>query len=253
MLVTMSEKRFTQPCNVDCGPAVAGVAAAIADVTRSRMLWALLDGRGLSAGELAMVAATSAQNASNHLRALLGERLVRVHLQGRHRYYSLANALVAQAIESLLIIAKPTFEASPSRDSARLQPWRFARSCYDHLAGRLAIELNRGLIEQGVLIAANGGYELGPRGQDWLRQIGIDAEGVRTQRRAFARECMDWTERRPHLGGALGAALLQRMLALDWLRRTKVARQLTVSIEGERHIRRLFGIDPAAVRATTLR
>ena len=139
----MSTQRFTQPCNVDGGRAIAAVATAIADLTRSRILWALLEGRAMSAGELAVTAGTSAQNASNHLSALLAEDLVIVHRQGRHRYYSLANALVAGAIESLLVIAKPATSTDAGRrpSHSHVEPWRYARSCYDHLAGRLAVEL----------------------------------------------------------------------------------------------------------------
>lgn len=245
----MDTQCFIRPCNVDCGPAMATVAAAIADVTRSRMLWMLLEGRGMSAGELAIAALTSPQNASNHLSALLAAGLVRVHRQGRHRYYLLADALVAQAIESLLAITKTDVVPCVACHSARLEPWRFARSCYDHLAGKLAIEVRNSLIAREILMSANGAYELGPHGEVWLQRLGIDVQGLRSQRRALARECMDWTERQPHIGGALGAALLSRMLELHWLKRTKIARQLALSSEGERQLKRLLGIDSSTVRS----
>lgn len=221
---------------------IASVGELIGDPGRAAMLVALLDGRARTAGELALQAHLSAQSASGHLSKLLAGGLVAVRSAGRHRYYSLANSEVAHALEALGAIAtKPRTAATVGpRASNELY---LARTCYDHLAGKLAVELTGRMEKTGVLRArGEQDFELGPKGPSWFAKLGIDVEELRSARRCFARQCVDWTERRPHLAGALGAALCTRMMTLGWIARRHHTRALRVTEFGAREFGRRFGL-----------
>ncbi|HKA69093.1 MAG TPA: helix-turn-helix transcriptional regulator [Actinomycetes bacterium] len=240
------------------GAAIAPAAALMGEPTRAAMLVALVEGRALAAGELARRAGVSAATASAHLARLLDGRLVSVIKQGRHRYYQLAGRDVAAAIEALSRLAPPTPPVNSLRQARDRDALRRARSCYDHLAGQAGVELYAALLGTGTLIAgANPGSGGGPgkpgdRSGDYafvdladgapFEGLGIDVDRLRHQRRAFVRSCLDWTERAPHLAGALGAVLLERMLALGWLRRPpNGGRGLIVTAEGTRGLADWFG------------
>ena len=211
---------------------VAGVAGLLADAARVAILDALLAGRALSAGELARCAGITAPTASGHLRRLLDGGLVAVEAQGRHRYYRLAGPAVAEAIEALSLIAPPRPVRS-LRQSQRAEALRFARTCYDHLAGVVGVTLADSLLRAGALRPDGGrDYAVTREGEDLLRDLGIDVAWLRRHRRAFAWRCLDWTERTPHLSGALGAALLARLLDLGWLSRGLVPRALVLTDAG---------------------
>ncbi|MBD3137089.1 ArsR/SmtB family transcription factor [Microbispora bryophytorum] len=219
---------------------IAPVAALIADGARAAMLTALLDGRALAAGELARIAGVSAPTASSHLARLLDGGLVTVVKQGRHRYYRLAGPDVARTLEVLARISGRVAVRS-LRQSRQARLLREARSCYDHLAGRVGVELYDALVREGGLIEADGGCLLTVSGAQALSELGVDVDRVRRARRRFAPDCLDWLERRPHLGGALGAAVLDRLLAREWLVRGTVPRALRLTGTGREGLERIFG------------
>jgi DNA-binding transcriptional ArsR family regulator len=227
---------------------ISGIAALLADPARVAMLDALFDGRALSAGELARRAGVAAPTASAHLRRLLAGGLVAVQAQGRHRYYRLAGPAVAEAMEALSLIAPPRPVRS-LRQSQRAEALRFARTCYDHLAGAVGVAVADALVDAGALRpVGDRDYDLTARGRQLLGGLGVEVAGLGRQRRAFARRCLDWTEQRPHLSGALGAALLVRLLDLGWLVPGRVPRGLVVTDAGRHGLLRVFGRDAAVLQ-----
>jgi DNA-binding transcriptional ArsR family regulator len=219
--------------------ALADVAALVGEPTRAAILLALLDGRALPAGELAMEAGISAAATSLHLAKLTRGGLLLVQREGRHRYYRLASADVGHALEALGVIAtsRPPARAL-TRERAAL---RAARSCYDHLAGALAVALAEKMARDRAIVAAGErSFEITPRGAGWLADVmGIDVSMLATGRRPLARRCLDWTERRPHVAGALGAALLEHVLAARWVARVEGTRALRVTPRGREALTRL--------------
>ncbi len=205
------------------------------------MLDALLGGRALAAGELARVAGVSAATASEHLGRLRRGGLVVVVSQGRHRYYRLTGPEVATALESLALIA-PASEVRSLRQAGHARSLEFARTCYDHLAGRVGVAVHDGLFRRSILAGVPGGYEVTAPGAPWFAELGVDVAEVRASRRSFAIPCLDRTERRPHLAGALGAALTTALLNEGWLvRRTSGSRSLRLVGGGGERLRTLFG------------
>ena len=206
------------------------------------MLTLLLDTRPRSAGELALSANVSAQSASMHLAQLLTGGFLRVSRAGRHRYYCIANPDIAHAIEALGTISTPkTYKPSlANRDL------RFARTCYDHLAGELGVRLTTALEQRGALVpSGEREYELTQAGHDLLVRWKIDIESLRKTRRTFARRCLDWTERRYHLAGALGAAVCDKFLEFRWIRREKKSRIVHLSPDGQRELAKLLSFKPS--------
>jgi DNA-binding transcriptional ArsR family regulator len=221
---------------------LASAAALIADPARAAMLQALMAGEALTAGELARAAGIAPSTASAHLAALTDGALVAVHAQGRHRFYRIDNEDVAAILESLMGLAEVT---RPARRWPHGEALREARTCWDHLAGRLGVALHQGLVARGVLRPAAGGWETTAAGDAWLDQLGVDLDAARRARR-FACDCMDWSERRPHLGGGLARAICTLCLARGWLRRQPgegLARRVLVPTpEGARRMREAFGV-----------
>jgi DNA-binding transcriptional ArsR family regulator/predicted transcriptional regulator len=200
------------------GTDFTGVGSLLSNPGRSAIINQLLDGRSMSASDLGRAAHVAPSTASEHLAALRGGGLVRVHVRGRLRLYSIAGPEVGEALESLARICPPTRVASLSQSIAR-RNLTFARTCYDHLAGKLGVALNDALVEDGWLRIRGDGYELTGKGLRCLRQLGIDVDSARRARRAFARPCLDWTEQRNHLAGALGAAIATSFFERGWIRR----------------------------------
>ena len=224
-------------------PSIAEVASLIGDPARANMLSALKDDRVLTASELAAIAGVMPSTASGHLQKLIAARLVTVERQGRHRHFRLASQAVADAIEALETLAAKATPRPPARHS-RPDPARFARSCYDHLAGRLAVAIAWSMVESGDLAAARGEFTVTDKGRGTFGELGIDvAAQQRASRRRLARACLDWSEQRPHLGGALGAALFERLCALGWLARQPGTRAVSVTGHGRQELRRRFGIE----------
>jgi DNA-binding transcriptional ArsR family regulator len=214
---------------------LAEVAALIGEPTRVVMLWSLLGGQARPASELAFYANVSAQNASAHLARLVEAGMLAVEAHGRHRYYRLAGAEVAHAIEALAILAPSAKEApgSPPRQTSDL---KYARTCYDHLAGRVAVEICAALKNKGYLAPVDADFEITSKGEKLFHDFGIEIDELRQQRRAFARQCQDWSERRPHIAGALGAALLERMFQRGWIARVRSSRIVRVTGKGREEV-----------------
>jgi DNA-binding transcriptional ArsR family regulator len=221
---------------------VAAVAALMADATRARILWALSDGRALPAGELARLARVAPSTASGHLARLVEGRLLDAVSQGRHRYFRLADPAIVRALEALAVIAPPAPVRS-LRESERGKALHRARTCYDHLAGQLGVALTRALVDGGYVAEQVDGYAVGTDGERRFAALGLDILTLRGQRRLFAPCCLDWSERRYHMAGALGAALAARLFALGWLQRTPTSRAVHVTEAGRVGLRREFGID----------
>jgi DNA-binding transcriptional ArsR family regulator len=217
---------------VSCQYSIADVASLVGEPSRAAILLALLDGRALPAGELAREAGLSAPAASLHLAKLIEGGLLHVRKQGRHRLYRLASRDVASALEALGVIATP---APPVRSlSPARAALRRARTCYDHLAGELAVGLAIRLEQEALILTRDElHFEVTEAGAAWFRDVlQLEVASLPT-RRVLARRCPDWTERRPHIAGALGAAMLERMLALRWLRKTSTPRLLQVTPHGD--------------------
>lgn len=228
---------------------VALPAALIGDPARAAILLALFDGRALPATQLAWAAGVSPQAASNHLARLADGGLVAVTRQGRHRYYRLASAEVAQALEALSRLA-PTPKPLAPPLSPKARRLREARTCYDHLAGRLGVALADAFEREG-LIAADGPerYRLTAQGEQRLAELGVDLAGLKTGRRGQARPCLDWTERRRHLAGPLAARLLARLFELGWLERGRESRAAVLTPVGRAGLRQAFGVELEAAAA----
>jgi DNA-binding transcriptional ArsR family regulator len=225
---------------------VSSIAAAIAEPARARMLCCLLDGQARTSTELAVVAEVSPSTASVHLTRLKEQQLVKVLAQGKHRFYSLEGISVAAALEALLVVAGKPRNHSLPKTPIRL---RLARTCYDHLAGTLAVALHDRFMELGWLSAASAesnAYELSDRGAQALAAVGIDIKATRALRRRFAFACVDWSERQPHLGGALGAALLKVARQRNWVVQELDCRALSITRVGQREMLARFGLQVEA-------
>jgi DNA-binding transcriptional ArsR family regulator len=224
---------------------VAAVAAVIAVPARASMLAVLVDGRALPATRLAAEAGVAPSTASEHLSRLLDAGMVAVERTGRHRYYRLAGPEVAAVVESLAGIAPPR-QVRHLRDGVRSQALRSARMCYDHLGGRLAVDLLDALLERGVVVAREGlsgqrGYELSGEGRVHLEGLGV-ALPTGAGRRPLVRHCVDWSERRHHLAGTLGAALARWLLDRRWAERAAAGRAVIVTDEGRLALRNRLGV-----------
>jgi DNA-binding transcriptional ArsR family regulator len=227
-------------------PNIASPAALIGDPGRAAMLQLLMDGRAHPAGALAWAAGLTAQAASNHLARLVDGGLVTVEREGRHRYYRLANAEVAHALEALAVLAAPVRSLEQPR-SPKARALRDGRCCYGHLAGRLGIAVTDALLDRGLLVPADDKlYDVTPAGRAWFEDLGVSLEASRSKR-GLARQCLDWTERRHHLAGPLGVALLSRMVALAWIDADRASRAVRLTAFGRDELRTRLGVDLEAV------
>ena len=231
-------------------PNLSAAASLIADPARAIMLTVLLDGRALPAGELAYAAGVTPQTASSHLARLLSGSLVSVETEGRHRYYRLAGPHVAQALEGLVAIEpdEPIRRKALSPDGRRL---RFARCCYDHLAGQTGVTVTRALLNKEFIVPREDKqFEVTPRGATWFAGIGLDIQALKPTKRGLARQCLDWTERRHHLAGPLGVAFLKVLCGSGWVRRSNTTRAVQVTpigaMEFKRHLDIEVGVADAA-------
>ena len=222
-------------------PSISEVAALVGNPARTSILMALMDGRAHTATELASSAGVSPQTTSGHLAKMTAARLLVPAKQGRHSYFRLASPGVARMLEGIMVVAHD----DPSR---RLPRWRAdqqlrtARTCYDHLAGRLGVALTDAMVRRKHLELSEDGGAITPAGAKFLSGFGIDEGDVRRRRRAFCRPCLDWSERRSHLAGALGAALAARCFDLKWIERKRDSRALDISTDGQRGFVETFGI-----------
>ena len=219
---------------------IAAVASLMADETRATMLMALSDGRALTAGELARVARVARSTASSHLNKLVEGGLLEVESWGKHRYFRVAGPQVVGAIEALAPLApgKPIRSWRQSRAAGRV---RFARTCYDHLAGELGVRFTRALVDQGVLLEAGDGYEVAEVGISRLREFGVDLSGRKGKIR-FAPRHVDWSERYHHFAGPLAKAVTDHLFELGWIERIPYGRAVSLTEEGRKGLQERFGL-----------
>jgi DNA-binding transcriptional ArsR family regulator len=226
----------------DTDATASSIAAAIGEPARARMLYCLIDGRARTSTELAVVADVTPSTTSVHLQRLKTCRLVQVHAQGKHRYYSLAGSRVAAALEALRVLAGGSGDTFVPNTPDHL---RAARTCYDHIAGSLGVALHDRFKALGWLSRSstrNRSYEVTPTGAKGLSALGIDVDATQSLRRKFAFACLDWSERRPHLGGALGAAFLDLALRKKWVAKEVDSRALNVTRFGRHELQARFGL-----------
>ncbi len=224
---------------------VAPLAFLLGDPARAAMLWAVSDGRALPAGELCRIGRVTPSAGSAHLTKLVAGRVLVAEPHGRHRYYRLAAPGIVNVLEALAAISEP-IAAMSLKEAHAANAVRLARTCYDHLAGLLGVKITEALVEQRALMPGGREYVVTDAGLLRFAELGIDVDAVhamaRRTRRPLTRVCLDWSERRHHLAGALGAALVTRLIELEWVARMPATRALRVTNEGRRALRREFGI-----------
>jgi len=224
------------------GPIIAETAALVGDPARATMLSALLDGRALTASDLAMAARITPQTASTHLAKLTEAGLLSVARDGRHRHFRLASPAVADMIEGIVAVAlekRPRYRPL-SRQARALSA---ARICYDHLAGRLSVDLTDAFVAREYVVLDDDVAEITTAGTRFFTEFGIELPTSRATRGHYSRLCLDWTERRPHIAGAVGAAITRRCFDLGWLERMERSHAVTVTPLGRRGLQKTFGID----------
>lgn len=220
-------------------PRFARVAAAIGDATRARMLARLLDGRHYTATELAVHADVTSSTASQHLRLLLDENLIRVRTQGRHRYFTLADGNVGQALEALLRVADGALPEATRWRAPDKQPLRHARTCYGHLAGELGVQLCECFVSRGWVQSTADGvneFTVSEAGRAALKQMGLADEVAQSRQKRALYGCMDWSERRDHFAGPVAVAMLELFIEKGWLKREHESRALSVTERGRVHL-----------------
>jgi DNA-binding transcriptional ArsR family regulator len=216
-------------------------AALVGDPTRATILWTLLDGKALTATELAIAADTTPQNISMHLNKLLQADLLSAEQQGRHRYYRFSRKDIAYAIEAIAALVPAS--ATKHKDQAEITPAiKYCRTCYDHLAGKIGVAICDSLVHQKIVIEQQKEFSLSKKGEKWFAGFDIDASDLKKQRRSFIRPCLDWSERRYHIAGSLASSLLDTMLAADWIRRTRNSRAIVITASGEKEMEKHFKI-----------
>jgi len=237
----------TKPTDSNPEMDLARVASAIAEPTRSTMLCCLLDGSARTSTELAALAGIGAPTASTHLLKMKQAGLLQSLAQGRNRYYRLNGPHVARALEALMIVANGEIRRPKTTCPPEL---RLARTCYDHLAGEIAVALHDQLLGRGWIVpgASEGNYGLSAEGERELTRLGVDVQ--QSSRRRFAYACMDWSVRKPHLAGAVGAALLSMLIERGWLRRQLDSRAMTLTTQGRRALEARFGLTLADASMT---
>lgn len=216
------------------------IAALICEPARARMLWNLLDGRAYTATELAVVADISATSASNHLSKLQAANIVRVEIQGRHRYYSFANSEIAYAVESLANLANDS--RKKLKTAKVLSGVKYCRTCYDHLAGFIGVRIAEALEEKEFICKTETAYNVTEIGWQWFAQLEIFESDFTNKRRPLTRQCLDWSERRPHLAGQIGATFLDKVLQKKWFKKVQFSRELEISSQGRRELYKLLDI-----------
>lgn len=212
------------------------IAGLICEPARAKMLWNLLDGRAYTATELSAAADISTTAASNHLAKLLAADIVKFEMQGRHRYYSFSKPEIAYAVEALANLANEGNSQSASKGEIEVAGLKYCRTCYDHLAGFVAVRMAEALEKKGCLIKTDKAYTVTNKGWKWFAGVGVFKADFSSSRRPLTRQCLDWSERRPHLAGQLGAVFLQKMLARKWFKRVQFSRELQVTSKGRQEI-----------------
>jgi DNA-binding transcriptional ArsR family regulator len=227
------------------GPIIAEIATLVGDPARAMILSALLDGRAQTASELAFAARVTPQTASSHLAKLADAGLLSAVRSGRHRYFRIASPTVAEMIHGIVAVAlekRPRYRPL----TRQAQALNMARICFDHLAGRLSVDLTDAFVSREYVVLDDEGAEITPTGARFFTKFGIQLPRLRSTRRHFCRLCFDWTERRPHIAGAFGAAMTDRFFDLGWLERMKRSHAVIVTPLGRRGLQETFSIDASA-------
>lgn len=222
-------------------PDISQIAGLFADSSRAVMMISLLDGRPQTVTELSRQAHITPQTASAHLSKLVSGQLIIKEIHGRYRYFRLTDPSVAHAVESLIAISPPS-EIHSLRDADEVKSLREARTCYDHLAGKLGTKLAGSLESKGYIDRSTDDYNVTNTGRQFFIDFGIDMIKVKRRRRNLIHPCFDWSERTPHIGGALGAALLDRVTELGWIEQKKLNRAIRVTEEGKKGFLKHFGL-----------
>ncbi len=241
-IITFDMKEcFVYHRNMDVEPSMATIGAMIGSPARSAMLAELFDGRAITATELSQIANISPSTCSEHLSKLVQSGLLVCNQHGRHRYYSLSSSEVAEALEPLVHLVGlkpiPMRTASPQKKAIR-----DARLCYDHIAGKLGVQICNAMVDQKILTPASRDFELTKNGERFFEGLGIDLAEIRSNRRMFARQCLDWSERKPHVAGALGAAFTNHSFKQGWIIRAKQRRVVVVTPKGKQAFFKRLGV-----------
>ncbi|RSL30615.1 ArsR family transcriptional regulator [Salibacterium salarium] len=227
---------------MEFNPTVSKVAELLSDPSRSKILIGLMDGCDHSASELALIAKIKPQTASFHLNKIVDSGVIKVEKQGRHRFYSLKSSECAAILESFLSIS-PTPEIKSLNQESSKKTIKFARTCYDHLAGELGVKITNYLLKNEILVEADeSNFTVSHAGNTFFKEFGVNLRDQENKRRAFARKCLDWTEREHHLAGALGNAMITRMFELQWLQRKEHTRSLELTPKGIEGVDKAFNI-----------
>lgn len=218
-------------------------ASLIGEKSRSVMLWNLLDGRAYTATELAVCANISRQTCSAHLAKMVEANLLSVIKQGRHKYYKFADDNAPRVIESIGGLLAPHDTGKHALKTADKKGIMYARTCYDHLAGKLAVDITSSLVSGGIIIGRKDGYSVTGEGEKWFSSHNIAINKLMKLKRKFAYPCLDWSERKSHIGGALGTAILNLLYKNDWIRKTSYSREVIITGKGKTGLNKLFGIE----------
>ena len=230
--------------NIKKASQFSAMASLIGEPARAIMLWRLLGGKALTATELAIGADVSVQSASMHLTKLVKANILSVIKQGRHRYFRLAIPEVAYILEAIAnLVPGDKLVAEGSGEPDDTSGFRYCRTCYDHLAGKVGVAITERLVERKIIAAADGTYAVTPEGVVWFAGLDISVAELKKHKRSFARQCLDWSERRYHLSGSLGAALLGRMFSLQWLQKINNSRTVLVTGAGQTKIYELLELN----------
>lgn len=228
---------------MEFNPMVSKVAGLLSDPSRSKILIGLMDGNEHAASELALVANIRPQTASFHLKKIMDSGVIQVKKRGVHRLYSLKDSECASILESFLAVS-PTPEINSFNQESSKHKIKLARTCYDHLAGELGVKITNALVENGIIIEADEkNYAVSDKGYTFFKEFGINVQEQQNKRRAFARRCLDWTERQHHVAGSLGNSIITRMFELQWLQRRENTRSLKLTNEGEHGVKNTFYVD----------
>lgn len=210
---------------------ISRISTIIGDPVRSVILWTLLDNRAYTAIELANVVETSSQNISIHLSKLVNADLLTVESQGRHKYYKLLNPEIAGVIEGIANLVPKERQKKVTDNNSGI---KYCRTCYDHLAGKIGVEITAKLIDEKYIVLDNKAFLVTEEGKNFFNNLGIDLEALKKQKRIFAKPCLDWSERKHHFSGSLAAALLNKMFEMDWIRRIDNSRAVSITASGQK-------------------
>lgn len=235
------EKSTQSLKNADHGKLAGDIAALLGDKARFAMLWQLLDGRAYTATELSVCAEISAQSASNHLFKLVKAKILNVEKQGRHRYYVYSSAEVPRVLESVAGLVPPNqYNAKLSHVKNEMA---FARTCYDHLAGKAAVAITDSLLKKSIIRTNERNYTITPYGAEWFAVLDISIDDLEQKKRKFAYPCLDWSERRHHIAGSVGAAILSMLMRKKWIMKKKYSREIIFTQTGQMKLKELLDID----------